>query len=262
MIYKLLLAGLSGLIIPTLGVFVIQRRQSLIGDAYSHIALPGAAVFLLFNLNPLLGALLALVAAAFLINWLQFKTRLHSEILVGILFSASLAVGLLLVPEVELESILFGDLNRLGRSDFIFGLAVIIILVWLLRRFFKDLVFLAFSETLSEAAGFNLAKLNLIFLIMVGLSVVLGLWVAGTLLVGSLLIIPPATAQLISRSLKSLIGLSAVFGILSTVLGTGLAGRFGFLPGPVVIICEAAIFLLVLTGRLLVTKSIVVRGVL
>lgn len=254
MIYQLLLALLSGSVISTLGVFVIQRRQSLVGDAYSHIALPGAALFLLFNFNPLLGALLALILAAFLINFLQFRTRLHTEVLVGILFSTSLALGLLLIPEAELESILFGDLNRIGKTDFIFGLGAIIVLISLLRRFFKDLVFLTFSETLSEAAGLNLVKLNLVFLLMIGLSVVLGLRVAGTLLVGSLLIIPPATSQLISRSLKSLIGFSAIFGALSAVIGVVLADKFGFLPGAVVIICETTLFLLALVVSKIVNK--------
>ncbi|MCL5257844.1 MAG: metal ABC transporter permease [Patescibacteria group bacterium] len=242
--YNFLLAGLAGIFISALGVFVVQRRQALIGDSYSHIALPGIAIALLLHFDPLIGALIFLSLSAFLINLIQFKTKIYTETIVGLFFALSLASGILLIPGQDLESILIGNISAVSFFDLGLGLVLVALIIFLLTRYFKDLVFTTFSETLAQAEGINLVKTNLIFLILISLSVTLGVKVAGTLLVASLLIIPAATAQLISQSLKALLTNSIVCGLSTTILGLTLAFIFKVPPGPVIVVFEAIAFLI------------------
>ncbi|MFA5987575.1 MAG: metal ABC transporter permease, partial [Candidatus Paceibacterota bacterium] len=97
-----------------LGSFMVLRKMALVGDAMSHVALPGLAVALVLGYNPFWGALLALIMATFVIWILEDKTSISTEALVGILFTTSLAVGILIVPDHELLEALFGDISKVG----------------------------------------------------------------------------------------------------------------------------------------------------
>src|SRR3990167_8677458 len=117
-ILQLITGSLIGLGAGYVGSFMVLRRMSLVGDALSHVALPGIALALLFNLNPFFGAFVALFFAIFGIWILEKKTELPSETLVGVFFTSSLALGLLLTPEPELLEALFGDISQINMTDF------------------------------------------------------------------------------------------------------------------------------------------------
>src|SRR3989344_6063257 len=107
-----------------LGTFAILKRMALVGDALTHVALPGMALGLLFNFNPFWGALLFLLVATFGIWLLEHYSQLSVETLVGIFFSASLAVGVLLTPDAELVDALFGKITGLGWGESIASIAI------------------------------------------------------------------------------------------------------------------------------------------
>src|SRR3989344_1587194 len=116
---QFVIAILIGLGAGYVGSFMVLRRMSLVGDALSHVALPGIAISLLFNINPFFGAFAALLLAIILIWILEKRTELPSETLVGIMFTLSLALGLLLTPEPELLEALFGDITQIQTIDLI-----------------------------------------------------------------------------------------------------------------------------------------------
>ena len=140
-LYSIIIGILAGGLISFLGVFVINRRLALAADAFSHIALPGVAVAILLNINPTVGALFALLFGTFIIQGIQSKTKLFTEVLIGLTFSLSLAIGLLLLPEGELESALLGDIASVGFNDFILGIAISVILFGILIQYFKKFTF-------------------------------------------------------------------------------------------------------------------------
>src|SRR3989337_4320364 len=100
-----------------LGSFMVLKRMSLVGDALSHVALPGMAIALTLSINPILGALVALFIAILGIWYLEEKSEIYPEALVGIFFTASLAIGILITPEPELLEALFGNLEKIGLID-------------------------------------------------------------------------------------------------------------------------------------------------
>ena len=229
-----------------IGSFMVLRKMSLVGDALSHVALPGIAIALLLNIHPFLGAFAALFIAVIGIWLLEKRTNLPSETLVGILFTSSLAIGLLLTPGPELLEALFGDITRITSFDLYLTIALTLISIFITYKISKKIVLNIISKDLSASMGVSTSKINFIFILLVATIVALGLKVAGTLLMGSLVIIPAAAAKNISLSLKSYNLISGLFGFVTTVLGILIALNLSLQPGPIVVLVGGCVFLITL----------------
>lgn len=243
---QLLVGTIIGLGAGYLGSFMVLRRMSLVGDALSHVALPGIAVALLFNINPFIGAFSALLLAIVCIWALEKRTSLPSETLVGIFFTISLALGLLLTPEPELLEALFGDITKIGIWDLALTVLLVSALILVARKITRGLVLGTISKDLTRSMGISLNAINFLFLFLVAIIVTLGLKVAGTLLMGSLVIIPAATAKNISPNLSRYTSLAALFGAASSLAGILLANTLGFHPGPIIVLVGGFLFLVTL----------------
>ena len=225
---------------------MVLRRMSLVGDALSHVALPGIAVALLIGINPFIGAFAALVVAILGIWALEKKTELPSETLVGIFFTLSLALGLLLTPEPELLEALFGNISKINIIDAAITGIFTVFIFMAIRRLAKGLMLSIVSKDLAKSVRIPVDKMNLIFLLLVAVVVALGLKVAGTLLMGSLVIIPAAASKNISVSLSRYTATAAVFGGLSAFSGIWVANYFNIVPGPIVVLAGGIVFLVTL----------------
>ena len=243
---QLLVGTLIGLGSGYIGSFMVLRRMSLVGDALSHVALPGIAVALLIGINPFIGAFAALVVAILGIWALEKKTELPSETLVGIFFTLSLALGLLLTPEPELLEALFGNISKINIIDAAITGIFTVIIFMAIRRLAKGLMLSIVSKDLAKSVRIPVDKMNLIFLLLVAVVVALGLKVAGTLLMGSLVIIPAAASKNISVSLSRYTATAAVFGGLSAFSGIWVANYFNIVPGPIVVLAGGIVFLITL----------------
>lgn len=236
--------GAAGL----LGSFMVLKRMSLVGDALTHVALPGVALGFLFHFNPFFGAF-GLLALAVLAIWrIGEATRLPTETIVGIFFALSLAVGILLTPKLELLEALFGDISRTQIYDGIFAVSGSIIVFLAIKKIFKKFMLAVISEDIAKSAGVSVEKINLLFLFLVALVVALGVKVVGTLLMGALVIIPAASAKNFSRTMQSYVFLSIVFGISSAGAGIFLAKFFNLSPGPMVVLAGVVPFLFSLSA--------------
>ncbi len=239
-----------------LGVFVIFKRVALVGDALSHVALPGMAVALTLGVDVLWGAIPALLLAAVAVYYLSKATHLYEEAIVGILFSLALAGGVLLIQGKELEAALFGDILHLGKAEITVTVLLSALILLLMTVLHRSLALASFSSDLALANGIKVERTNLLFLVMLALAVALGVKVVGTLLVGSLVVIPASAASNLARSLKGLTVLSIVFAVLSVVLGLVAAHALQVLPGPMVVLFEGGLF-----GVSLVMKMLGLAGV-
>src|SRR3989344_1448766 len=244
LILQLLIGGAIGIGAGYIGAFMILRRMALVGDALSHVALPGLAVALLFNFNPFLGAFTALFIAICGIWILERKTSLPSETLVGIFFTTALALGILLIPEPELLEALFGDINNVARLDLYITLPIVLLLIIALKLISKALTLSTISKDLTQSMKVPVDTINFIFLLMVAVIVALGIKVTGTLLMGALVIIPAAAARNISRTFSSFTFMSAVLGGVASVSGVIIANHYAFAPGPLVVLSGGILFVI------------------
>ena len=247
-ILSLVVGLLVGAAAGLLGSFMVLKRMSLVGDALTHVALPGVALGFLFNFNPFFGAFGFLALAVLAIWRIGETTRLPTETIVGIFFALSLAVGILLTPELELLEALFGDISKTSFYDGVFAVSGSIIVFLVMKKIFKKFMLAVISEDIARSAGASVDKINLLFLFLVALIVALGVRVVGTLLMGALVIIPAAAAKNFSRTMAGYVFLSIVFGILSVGAGLFLAKILNLPPGPMIVLASVIPFLVSLSA--------------
>lgn len=250
LLFTLITAGIVGAAAGYLGSIMVLRRLALAGDVLSHVALPGIGIALIYNLNPFLMAFVFLFAASWVIWLLEKKTRLPTDALIGILFVASLAVGVMIIPELEeLGEALFGDISKINFFDSVLAVLLSILVFAIGTKIYKGLVLGTISEDLAIANGVKLRRINLLFLTLVAAVVALGVKVVGTLLMGALIIISATAAQNLSRSIVKYASLSTVFGLATAPSGLLIARAYDLPPGPVIILLGIGIFLMSLFGR-------------
>lgn len=236
--------ALSGAVSGYLGSFMVLRRMSLVGDALSHVALPGIAIALAFGINPMLGALLALTIAALGIWYLGEHSEIYPDALVGVFFTASLALGIIITPEVELLEALFGDIDKIGFTDGIITLVGALVIFVVAIIISKKLLLMVVSKDLAKSQGVKISKIDLIYLLLVSGVVALGVKFLGTLLTGAMVIIPAVTAKNVAKNIKGYQLMSIVFGAAATVAGILIANYYHVSSGPVIVLTAIAVFIL------------------
>ena len=246
---QLLVGILIGLGAGYLGSFMIMKRMSLVGDVISHVALPGIAIAIILEINPFFGAFTALFLAIVGIWFLERRTELSSETLVGIFFALSLALGILITPEPELLEALFGDITKIRPIDALITFALTAIVLFTMFRIYRELTISIISKQLAQSMGINVSKISFLFLLLVAAIVAIGLKVTGVFLMGALVIVPAAAAKNISIGLTRFTKLAALFGGISALGGILFANYFNLHPGPIVVLASGVIFLLTLLFR-------------
>jgi zinc transport system permease protein len=223
--------------------------MTLASDAISHVALPGIGVAIALKANPVLGGLAALFLGTLLIWALEHKTRIPTEAIIGVVFSAALAVGSMITSGEELIEALFGAEKAPSAVEVVVGLAAAGLVIAFILRAQSRLVIALVSADLARTAGVDVARINLLFLMAFALTVALGLRFLGVLLMGSLIIIPAATAKHLARSLNGMRATAAGIAMAATLGGSLAAPKLGLETGPLVIAVAAVIFFASLLKR-------------
>ena len=223
---------------------MVLEKMALVGDALSHVALPGLAIGFLLNINPFIGGFAFLFVSAVIIWYVQRITKISFEALVGAAFTSALAVGIILLredPEALFEA-LFGDITTVVVWDAIAAVIVSVVAILLTRLIYRKLVLAMISEELAISKGIDVAKTNLLYLFLVCTVVAVGIKIVGTLLVGFLVVVPAIAAKNLSSDMRKYALFGGVFGGISAFSGVFLASYFGLEPGPVVVFSGIAIF--------------------
>lgn len=245
-------------IIPCIGMVIVLRRQSMIGDALSHTSLAGVAIGLIFGFNPVLGAVAACIAAALGIEAIRKKMPGHAELSIAIIMSAGISLAGVLSGFVKnsanFNSFLFGSIVAI--SDFELGLVLIMSLL-ILSAFlvlYKELFLISLDEQAARLAGVPVRLVNFIFTLMTAVTVSIAARTVGALIVSSLMVIPVICAMQIGRSYKQTLVWSIGLALLFTVTGLFLSYYTGLKPGATIVLAGILGLLIVLLA-----KSIIVR---
>ncbi len=218
-LYSIILASLTAVAAGLIGSFALMKRMSLAGDVVSHIALPGLGLALVFRINPLVGASTTLLLGTLLIWRLQKSGTFTTDVAIGVIFTAALAIGTLVTPSEDLIEALFGGFASLTLGWFllgVLGVASVIAFVWSFRH---KLIVGLFSTELAAATGIKVSRIDLYYLLMFSLTVLLGLRFLGALLVGALIIIPAAIGRQLTHTLGAFLTASSVASVLSVLTG-------------------------------------------
>ena len=248
--------AILGAVTGMLGSFAVLRKQSLLGDAISHAALPGIALaFLITGAKDsntlLLGALVSGLVGTFWIRGIITKTHLKSDTALGLILSLFFGFGMLLLTFIQkqpnanqagLDKYLFGQAATLLESDvwMMAGVTGVCLLVLLL--FWKEFKILLFDKDYALTLGFNTKTIDILITSFIVLAIVLGLQTVGVVLMSAMLLAPAAAARQWTNSLSKMVFLAAIFGAFSGVFGTAIsASQNNLSTGPVIVII-AAIF--------------------
>lgn len=248
--------AILGAVTGMLGSFAVLRKQSLLGDAISHAALPGIALaFLITGAKDsntlLLGALVSGLLGTFWIRGIITKTHLKSDTALGLILSLFFGFGMLLLTFIQkqpnanqagLDKYLFGQAATLVESDVWLMAGVTAICLVVLLLFWKEFKILLFDKDYALTLGFNTKTIDILITSFIVLAIVLGLQTVGVVLMSAMLLAPAAAARQWTNSLSKMVFLSAIFGAFSGVFGTAVsASQDNLSTGPVIVII-AAIF--------------------
>ena len=248
-LYALILALAAAVVTGLVGGFALMKRMTLAGDAMSHIALPGLGLAILFNVQPVIGAAVALALGAVLIWEIEDRTDLATETTIGVIFSASLALGALVTPSEDIIEALFGGASPVSLATlavYLLLAAAIVLFVWKER---SKLVLSLFNSDLATVTGVNVNRLNIYYLLAFAATLVLGLRFLGALLVGALIIIPAAISHQFTHTLGKFLAFSAAASVLSVATGFWIASTFKLDTGPTIVSVAAGLFFLSLLKK-------------
>lgn len=227
-----------------LGSIMILKRMALVGDALTHVALPGMAIAISLSINPTIGAFVALTLAVVGIWYLEKSSDTYPEALVGVFFTASLALGVLLTDEVELLEALFGNIEKLSLMDGAITISLSIFVIVATYLLSKKLLISIVSEEMAITSGIKVHRINLFYMLLVGLIVSLGIKFVGTLLMGALVIVPAVAAKNLTKNMSSYFLVSVLFGVVSAILGIIIAVSSGFSVGAMVVTVSIVLYIL------------------
>ena len=232
-----------------LGVFVTARRMSFFSDTVSHAALAGVAIGTWLGfVDPTLPLLLVSLAVAAAIIWLKERTQLGTDTIMALLLSGSVAAGIVLLSVLksrpgDIHGFLFGDILAVGPREVWQSLALLLLVGLGVFTQLSSLSLLTAQEEMAQVCGVPVRRLNYLFVIVLTLTVALSIRLLGIVLVTSLLVIPPAAAHTLSRSLRQQILLSVIFGLIGGVGGTFLSCRLDLPCGPAIVLTSIALFI-------------------
>ncbi len=245
-------------LLATLGSFMTLRKMSFFADGIAHASLLGIALALICGATPFLGAIIVGVVFGLVVFFLERYARLASDAVVGVIFTAGMALGIILISlqpgyQPDLISFLFGNILSITWANIwtIFGVSVTILLT--IFVFFRHFILIALNDDMAWTSGVNTKRLDALFYIMLSLTVVLGVKLLGVVLVSALLIIPSITAKIVAHSFYTYVSFASMCAFVAFVVG--LIGSYYLdLPsGASIVMVAVGIFVMTFFGKVIIS---------
>ncbi len=207
-----------------LGVFLVLRRFSLIGDGLAHVSFATVAIALLFRAQPMAVSIPLVGLASLVILKLNEKAAVYGDAAIGLVSSFGIALGVIIAStaggfNVDLFSYLFGNILSVNSFEVLMTAVISLLVALVIVLFFHDLFAITFDEEYAQVSGIKVRMVNRILILLTSLIVVLGIKIVGTMLVSSLIILPAISALQIVRSFRATIALAGVFAVISVIIG-------------------------------------------
>ena len=252
---KALLAGaLVGIAAPSVGIFLVQRRLSLMGDGIGHVVFMGVAAGLVLGIAPIYTALLFATGGAVTIELLRQRGKTSSDVALALIFYLGIAGGIFFLglgdaSALQLSSYLFGSVLTVSSGDLVVVAAATLTTFLITNVLRKHLFAIAYDEEIARVAGLPVTTLNLLVAVLTAVTVAVTAKVVGVLLVSALLVLPVATAQQVSRSFRSTFYVGVVTGAGASVVGLVIAFYSDQFPAATIVLLSIVLFVIATTVR-------------
>ena len=210
------------------GISLVLKRNSMIGDGLSHVGFGAFAIATVLNFAPLEFALPIVIISSFLILRLNENGKIHGDSAIAILSSSSLAIGTFVISitkgvNTDINNYLFGSILSISNSDLILSIILSIIVIILYLLCYNQIFALTFDETFAKSIGVKTEVYNVIFACLCSVVVVLGMRLMGSLLISSLIIFPTISAMQIAKNFKGVVILAVIVSLINFVVGLTLS---------------------------------------
>lgn len=250
---------IAGVMASVVGTWLVLRGMSFFGDAFVHGVVPGIAAAVLFDFSPFVGAAVAAAVMVAGIELVHRQTALKEDTAIGLLFVGMLALGVVIISRSSsytgsLTTILFGDALGISQDALVGQAALAVVVVGLAVLLYRPLLALSFDRTKAEALGMRPALAHAVLLVLIAAAVIGSYQSVGTLLVFGLLVGPPATAALVSRTVPMMMALAVGIAIFSVWLGLLLSFHWGTAGSATMAIVPIVLFFLTLAVTRLLAR--------
>jgi len=249
-IQRALIAGsMIAICCACLGIFLVLRRFSLIGEGLAHFSFATIGLGLLLNIYPLYVTIPLAVAASLWILQLSESANVYGDAAIGLVSALGVAVGVILASRsgglnVDLFSYLFGDILAISLLEVITAVGLSIIVIIIISLFYHDLFVITFDEEYARVLGVPTRRINQMLVMLSALTIVMGIKVVGIMLVSSLIIFPSITALQLARGFKAAIAYALAIGMISVVLGIIISFLLDLPTGAVIVLLNFLFFII------------------
>ncbi|CAM2787633.1 metal ABC transporter permease [Erysipelothrix tonsillarum] len=242
-----LVGGLLAVIIPLIGVVVVFKRMSMIGDALSHVSLSGITIGLIMGFNPIVGAIALSLIAALSIEFIQKRFGKYQELAIAIIMSFGIGLSGVLLGFVKnpanFNSFLFGSIVAIGGSDNYLAILLSLVVIIISIKYYREFFYIAFDEKSASLSGVDTNRMSLIFTILTAITVSIASRIVGALIVSSLMVIPTACAMQISKSYRSTMIYAIGFSLAFVWAGLALSYNLNLAPGGTIVLLGVAVLI-------------------
>ena len=233
---------------PFIGLFIVLRRYSMIGDTLSHSSFAGVAIGLVAGTNPIITSFIFTSICAVVIEYLRSYYKKYSELVMSIVLTLSLGLAIILISSgkasAKVDSFLFGSILTVTRQDIYLIAIVGFICIVCLVLLYNKLVYITFDEAGAKTAGINLKLINYIFTLLVAATISISIRVMGILVVSSIMVVPVATAMQLKKGFNKTLIFALLFGVLDVMLGLIFSYYINSAPGGTIAL-TSVIFLII-----------------
>lgn len=235
---------------PIIGLFIVLRRNSMIGDTLSHSSFAGVAIGLVLGVNPIISAFLFTTICAVIIEFLRGYYKKYAELVMSIVLTLSLGIAIILIStgkaNANVNSYLFGSILTVSKSDLLIIATAGIICLLILKVIYNKLIYITFDEEGAKTAGINVKFINYLFTILVGATISLSIRIMGILVISSIIVVPVATSMQLKKNFNKTLILSVLFGLIDILLGLVLSYYFNSAPGGTIALTSVIVLVITL----------------
>ncbi len=238
-------------ICSSMGLFLVLRRFSMVGDTLSHTALAGVAIGMIANIYPVYTAIITTLAASFVVEKLRKEYKEYAELSLAIVMAAGIGAASLLISigknkTIGIMNYMFGSISLVTEEDLKIALVLGIAIIAIILLFFRTLFYITFDETDAKLRGIPIKKLNTLFAMLVAITITLSMRIVGILLVSSMMTVPVAISIQIAKSFKQAFIYTNIFGMLSVVIGLISSFYLDVAPGGAIVIISLLLLFIVI----------------
>jgi zinc transport system permease protein len=252
---RALITGLAvAVTCSVIGLFLVLRRQSLFGDAISHVAFGGIAIGLFINLYPIWTAFIVSIFGALGITKLRESTKIPPDSAIAVLLTSGLAVGVVLIGlaggfTLDLYSFLFGSILLVSPQDTLTILVLSAAVLSIISVIYRKLLYVTFDEQQAKVSGIQVTNLNYLFIVLASITVITSIRLVGVLLLSSLVVIPNITAIMFGKGFKKTLLISFLIAVYSVLGGIIISYYLNLAPGGTIVLMSIATFFATLIAK-------------